>query len=64
MNLEIKTPSQLETMIAEARKAEQASKAALMVNGQSMYTAEQHEQRVREIETQRRQSIAAVTSEV
>ncbi len=64
MNLTIKTPSQLEAMIAEAREVEQASKAALLVNGRAVYAPEEHEQRVREIETQRRQAIDAVTSEV
>ena len=64
MNLTIKSPAQLEQMIAEARKTEQAAMAALVVNGRQVYTAEQHEQRVKEIETQRRQAIDAVTSEV
>jgi hypothetical protein len=64
MNIEIKSTGQLEQMIAEARKAEQTSKAALLVNGQPMYTAEQHDQRVQTIETQRRQAIDAVKREV
>ena len=64
MTLEHKSPTQLEQLIAEARKTEQASKAALVVNGRQVYVPEEHEQRVREVETQRRQAIAAVTTEV
>ena len=64
MSLTSKTPSQLETMIIQAREVEQAATAALVVNGRSMYAPDEHEQRVKAIETERRQAIDAVTSEV
>jgi hypothetical protein len=64
MNIEIKTPNQLETMIAEARKAEQTSKAALLRDGRAVYAPEEHARRVTAIETQRRQAVDAVKSEV
>ncbi len=63
MNLEIKSPAQLETMIAEARKAEQAAKAALLRDGRAMFAPDEHARRLAAIETQRRQAVAAVTSE-
>jgi len=64
MTLEYKSPAQLEQMIAEARKTAQTSTAALVVNGRQVYVPDEHEQRVREVETQRRQAIDAVTTEV
>jgi len=64
MSLTIKPESQLETMIAEAREKEKAAKAGLMVNGQSVYTSEQHELRVKQIEAERRETVSAVTAEV
>ena len=64
MNIEIKSTGQLEQMIAEARKAEQASKAALLRDGRAMYADDVHAERVTAIETERRQAVGAVTAEV
>ncbi len=64
MNLEIKTHNQLEAMIIQAKEAEQTAMAALVVNGRPVYVPDEHEQRVKAIETERRQAIDAVTTEV
>ena len=64
MTLEYKTTSQLEAAIAEAREKEKAAKAGLMVNNQRMYTDDVHAERVKTIETERRQAVGAVTTEV
>ena len=64
MTLESKTTSQLETAIAEAREQEQSAKAALYRAGQPMFLEEEHGRRVQTIETQRRQAIDGVKSEV
>ena len=64
MNLEIKPESQLETMIAAAREKEKSAKAALMVNNQRMYADDVHAERVKAIETERRQAVSVVTAEI
>jgi len=64
MNLEIKPESQLETMIAAAREKEKSAKAALMVNNQRMYADDVHTERVKAIETERRQAVSVVTAEI
>jgi hypothetical protein len=64
MNLESKTPSQLEQLIAEARKAEQTAKAALLRDGRAVFAADEHDRRAQAIETERGQAIAVVKSEV
>ena len=63
MNIEIKSTGQLEQMVAEARKAEQTSKAALLRDGRAMFAPDEHARRVAAIEALRRQAVAAVTSE-
>jgi hypothetical protein len=63
MTLNDKSPAQLETMIAAAREKEKSAKAALFRDGQPMFLEEEHERQAKAIETQRRQTITAVTSE-
>ena len=64
MTLEYKTTTQLEAAIAEAREKEKSAKAGLYRDGQPMFLEEEHERQAKAIETQRRQAIDAVKSEV
>jgi hypothetical protein len=64
MTLETKTTEQLESMIVSARETEQSAKAALLVNDRRVYADDVHAERLKVIETERRQSIDTVLAEV